>query len=93
MEDLLNILIKLVVIFTGCGFSSLLACWTAREAALIPKLILESGQKSDKGKILFTKKEKISSESGFYEIFIPGNSNNNGLRIFSSHKGMKILTK
>ncbi len=93
MEDLLNILIKLAVIFTGCGFSSLLAYWAAREAKSIPTLILESEQKFDKGKILFTKKEKVSSESGFYEIFIPGNSKNRGLRIFSCHRGMKILTK
>ncbi len=92
MESLFTLLVKLIVIFTGCGFGSLLAYWVVRETSLIPKLIFESEKRFDKGRILITKKEKVSSESGLYEIFIPGKKNKQNLKIFSSHKGMKILT-
>lgn len=92
MENLFTLLVKLTVIFTGCGFGTLLAYWIAREASLIPKLIFDSEQKFDKGRILFTKKEKVSSESGFYEIFIPEKQGKQNLKIFSSHKRMKVLT-
>ena len=92
MESFFTLLIKLTVIFTGCGFGTLLAYWTAREASLIPKLIFESEQKFDKGRVLLTKKEKVSSESGFYELFIPEKQSKQNLKIFSCHKGIKILT-
>ena len=92
MESLFALLVKLTVIFTGCGFGTLLAYWILRETSLIPKLIFDSEQKFDKGKILFTKKEKVSSESGFYEIFIPEKQSKQSLKIFSSHKGIKTLT-
>ena len=91
MESLFALLVKLTVIFTGCGFGTLLAYWILRETSLIPKLIFDSEQKFDKGRILFTKKEKVSSESGFYEIFIPEKQGEQNLKIFSSHKGMKTL--
>ena len=92
MESLFTSLIKLAVIFTGCGFGTLLACWVAREASLIPKLIFDSEQKFDRGRILLTKKEDISSKSGFYELFIPEKQGKQSLKILSSHKGIKILT-
>ena len=92
MESFFTLLIKLTVIFTGCGFGSLLAYWVVHETSLIPKLIFESEQKFDKGRILLTKKETVSSESGFYELFIPEKQNKQNLKIFSSHKGIKILT-
>ena len=92
MESLSAILIKLAVIFTGGGFAALLACWIAREASLIPKLIFESEQKFDKGKILLVKEEQVSLESGLYEMFIPEKKDKQNMKIFSSHKGMKILT-
>ena len=92
MESLFTLLVKLIVIFTGCGFGTLLAYWIARETSLIPKLIFESEQRFDKGRILLTKKEKVSSESGFYELFIPEKQSKQNLKIFSSHKGMKIFT-
>ena len=92
MESLFTLLIKLVVIFTGCGFGTLLAYWIAREMTSIPRLIFESEEKFDTGRALLTKKEKISSESGFYELFIPGNQSKQNLKILSSHKGMRTLT-
>ena len=92
MESFFTLLIKLTVIFTGCGFGTLIAYWVVRETSLIPKLIFESEQKLDKGRILLTKKEKVSSESGLYELFIPEKQSKQNLKIFSSHKGMKILT-
>ena len=92
MENLFTLLIKLIVIFTGCGFGTLLAYWVGREISLIPKLIFNSEQKFDKGKVLLTKKETVSSESGFYEIFIPEKQNNQHIKVFSSHKGMRVLT-
>ncbi len=92
MESLFTLLIKLAIIFTGCGFSSLIAYWVFREASLIPKLIFDSERKFDKGKILLTKKRKVSSESGFYELFVPEKQDKQNLKIFSSHEGMKILT-
>lgn len=91
MESLLTLSVKLVVIFTGCGFGTLLAYWTAREASMIPRLIFESEYKFDKGRILLSKKEKVSSESGLYEIFIPEKHGKQNLKVFSSHKGMKML--
>ena len=91
MESLFTLLVKLTVIFTGCGFGALFAYWIFCETSLIPKLIFDSEQKFDKGRILFTKKEKVSSESGFYEIFIPEKQGEQNLQIFSSHKGMKTL--
>ena len=84
MESLFTLLIKLTIIFTGCGFGSLLAYWIAHEASSIPKLIFESEQSFDK--------ERISYESGFYEIVIPEKQSKQNLKIFSSHKGMKRLT-
>ena len=92
MESLFTLLIKLVVIFTGCGFGSLLAYWVLRETSSIPKLIFDSEQKFDKGKILLTRKEKVSSESGLYEVFVPEKQDKQNLKIFSSQKGMKVLT-
>ena len=92
METLFTLLVKLVVIFTGCGLGTLLAYWVAREASTIPRLIFESEHKFDKGRILITQKETVSLESGFYEIFIPEKQSNQNIKIFSSHKGMKILT-
>ena len=92
MESLSTLLVKLVVIFTGCGFGALLAYWAAREASTIPGLIFESEHRFDVGRILLSKKEKVSVESGLYEIFIPGKRNNQNLKIFSSHKGIKIIT-
>ena len=92
MESLFTLLIKLTVIFTGCGFGTLLAYWVLRETSLIPKLIFDSEEKFDKGRILLTKKEQVSSESGLYEIFIPDKQEKQNLKIFSSHKGMKMFT-
>ena len=92
MESLFTLLIKLSVIFMGCGFGTLIAYWVVRETSLIPRLIFESEQKFDKGRILLTKKEKVSSESGLYQLFIPEKQGKQNLKIFSSHKGMKILT-
>ncbi len=92
MEILLALLLKLFVIFTGGGIVTLLAYWIAREISQIPKLIFESGQKFDKGRVLLTRKEKVSSESGMYEIFIPEKQSKQNIKIFSSHKGMRILT-
>lgn len=92
MESLFTLLVKLTVIFTGCGFGTLLACWIARESSLIPKLIFDSEQKFDKGRILLAKKEKVSSRSGLYELFVPEKQGKQNLKIFSSHEGMKTLT-
>ena len=92
MESLFTFLIKLVVIFTGCGFGTLLAYWVAREASTIPRLIFESEHKFDNGTVLLTKKETVSLESAFYEIFIPEKQSNQNIKTFSSHKGIKTLT-
>lgn len=92
MESFFALMIKLIVIFTGCGFGSLFAYWVLREVTLIPKLIFDSEQRFDEGRVLIIKKEKVSSESGLYEIFIPEKKNKQNLKLFSSHKGMKILT-
>jgi hypothetical protein len=92
MESLFTLLVKLTVIFTGCGFATLLSYWVLRETSLIPKLIFDSEQKFDKGRTLLTKVEKISSESALYELFVPEKEDKQNLKIFSSHKGMRILT-
>ena len=92
MENLVADLVKLAVIFIGGGFVALLAYWIAKEVSLIPRLIIESEQKYDGKKILLSNKQKISSESGIYEIFVPEKKDKQNIKIFSSHKGIKILT-
>ncbi len=92
MESLFTLLVKLAVIFTGCGIGALIAYWVAREISLIPRLIFESEQKFDRGRVLLIKKEQVSLGSGIYEIFIPEKKDKQNIKIFSSHKGMKIFT-
>ena len=77
--------VKLTVIFFGSGFVTLLALWIAKEACEIPKLIL--GLYKNR-KLKVNKENKISSTTGIYEVFFQDLKTT---KIFSSHKGMKIL--
>lgn len=89
MELFFAYLIKLIVIFLGGGISSLLAIWVAHEVSTIPVLIIDyENREKPKDKLLLSKSEKISSQSGLYEIFLPSG---NIVKLFSSHKGMKIV--
>ena len=89
MEDLLNHFLKLIIVFLGSGFTSLFAYWLAREVSTIPGLIFEYDKKKAlEHKILISNNEKISSQSGIYEVSLP---NQEAIKLFSSQKGMKKL--
>ena len=89
MEISFAFLIKLAVIFLGCGIAALVSYWVGLEASEIPRLIINFEQEKKKDQILtFDKHEKISSESGFYEISI---LDIDKIKIFSSHKEMKVV--
>lgn len=82
-------LIKLITIFIGSGLATYFAYLVAKEASKLPKLILNSKEYKDfKESLKLKKQAKISSKSGFYEVLFPDNQS---IKLFSSHKGMKIL--
>lgn len=85
MEIFFALLIKLTIIFLGSGILSLFAFWILRETSTIPKLIFNSTK--DKN-LKITKNTKVSTKSALYEIQVSGNK---PIKIFSSHKGMKLL--
>lgn len=89
MEFYFAFLIKLVVIFIGGGLTFLLAVWMAKQASTIPSLVVDFyTSRVQKENLLLSKCEKISSHSGVYEVFV---SDNPVVKLFSSHKGMKIV--
>lgn len=89
MEFYFAFLTKLLVMFIGGGLVSLLAVWMAKQASTIPSLIVDFyTSRAQKKNILITKCEKISSHSGIYEVFISGCPL---VKLFSSHKGMKVV--
>ena len=89
MEFYFAFLIKLVVIFVGGGLVFLLAVWMAKQASTIPSLVADFyTSKVQKENLLLSKCEKISSRSGIYEVFV---SESPVVKLFSSHKGMKIV--
>lgn len=89
MEILFAFLLKLTTIFVSSGILSLLAFYVANESNSIAKLILEVKPKIfNQEKVSIIKKNKLSSNCGLFEIFIPGMES---VKIFSSHKGMKIV--
>lgn len=80
---------KLITIFIGSGLATYFAYLVSKEASKLPKLILNSKQYKDFKESLKVKKQaKISSKSGFYEVLFPQDQS---IKLFSSHKGMKIL--
>lgn len=82
-------LIKLLTIFIGSGFATYFAFIVAKEVYLLIRQILNSpGFKNIKDKLNLRKTHKISSQSGFYEVLFP---HNQSMKLFSSHKGMKLL--
>ena len=84
--------IKLITIFIGSGLATYFAYLVSKEASKVPKLILNSKQYKDfkdfKESLKVKKQAKISSKSGFYEVLFPQDQS---IKLFSSHKGMKIL--
>lgn len=89
MEGCLTFFIKLTIIFVGGGLVSLLAYWVFNETSSLMQLILSSCfEKIQKGMIAVIKSEKASSHSGIYEIFLHSNKT---VKVFSSHKGMKVV--
>ena len=90
MEDLLTHLIKLTTIFIGSGCTTLFAYWVFKETSTIPKLIFDAEikKKNHAREMSILNHEKVSSRSGMYEIML---SNEQRLKLFSSHKGMKII--
>ena len=81
--------IKLLTIFLGSGFVSLLAYYVAREIIEVPKLILEH-EKYTKSlrEISISSRKRINNNSASYEIVT---KENNVLKILSSNQGMKLI--
>jgi len=91
MEILFAFLLKLTTIFIGSCLISLFALFIAREMSLIPRLILmfELDKKAFKEKSLVVQgHKKLDSESSIYEILLPSKKL---IKVFSSHKGMKVV--
>ena len=89
MEVFFAFLIKLTIIFIGGGLASLLALWVSYESSAIARLILKlefGSTKRNKLKVL--KHEKVSAQSGVYEVLVPGEQT---VKLFSSHNGMKVV--
>lgn len=92
MENLFAALLKLATIFIGSGLFFLLAFYIAREVSTIPRLIIASNSKEkslEKWKIKLGKIEKLSPDSGIYEVLLPDSK---VVKLLSSNKGMKILS-
>ena len=81
----MTFLIKLITIFLGSGFMSLFAFWLAKEISSLPGLILDCEKNKE---LKIKKKTKVSSLSGFYEIFLPEGEK---IKLLSTHKGMKVI--
>lgn len=89
MYFLFSSLIKLTTIFIGSGLIALFAFWVGKQTSTIPKLIFDLEQKKTKNqKINLKKNQKISTQSGLYEVLFPSGES---LKLFSSHKGMKLM--
>lgn len=89
MESFFTFLIKLITIFFGCGFMSLIAMWVIGETSLLVRILLKNKVDNDKRDISVIKRiEKISAMSGMYEIAL---SEGKTINLFSSHKGMKLV--
>ena len=90
MELIYAFFTKLTTIFIGSGFITYCAFLIAKEISLIPSIIFEEEKnKKLKEKLSCQRAQKISLQSGFYEVLYP---NSEPLKLFSSHKGMKILS-
>lgn len=87
MEMVLISAVKLITIFFGSGLVALFACWIANEVTLLTKNIL-SNESNEQKTINLDKVEKISAQSGLYEIFLPEGKT---IKLFSSHKGMELV--
>ena len=82
-------LIKLTTIFLCGGVVSLLAMWVATETCSAVRGLLNSGTaKVQKDKLALAKNQKVSAQTGLYEIFVPGNKT---VKVFSTHKGIRIV--
>ena len=91
MEIFFAPLVKLTTIFFGSGLLTLFAFCIAKEISLIPKFILDfeiEKKKIKDEKLTLTNYQKVSSQSGTYEVLIPGSK---PIKLFSSHEGIKIL--
>ena len=90
MEFIYAFLTKLTTIFIGSGLVTYFAFLIAKEIINLPRLIIEQEtNKNLKEKVSLNKTSKISLQSGFYEVLYP---NSSPIKLFSSHKGMKLLS-
>ncbi len=87
MEIVLISVVKLVTIFFGGGLAALFACWIANEVNSLAKNIL-SNELNEQKTLNLDKTERISAQSGLYEIFLPEGKT---IKLFSSHKGMELV--
>ena len=82
-------LIKLITIFIGSGLITYFAYLVFKETSRVTKQFLNPGQNNTLNENLtLLKSTEISSRSAFYEVLFP---NNQLVKLFSSHKGMKII--
>lgn len=89
METLFAALLKLATIFVGSGLIFLFAFYIAKEVSMIPRLIITSDLREKKKKIKLGKIEKLSPDSGIYEVLLPDSK---VVKLLSSNKGMTILS-
>ncbi len=87
MEMILISAVKLTTIFFGSGLVALFACWVGNEVNSLAKIIL-SNQLNEQKIINLDKIEKISAQSGLYEVFLPEGK---VIKLFSSHRGMELI--
>lgn len=89
MEILFTFLIKMTIIFFGGGVASLMALWAFRESnQLIKSILIQKNKRLESGKLNIIGEEKISLASGVFQVFLP---NNQIIKLFSSHQGIKRL--
>lgn len=89
METVISFLVKHFVIFIGSGIITLFAFWILREVSKVSRLFYSFISKNLKeDKLRLTKRQKISTLSGLYELTL---TNNKKIKLFSSHKAIRII--
>lgn len=89
MLDTVAQIFKILIVFFGCGFSTLVGYYAFKEIKTFIKLLEKRREEYKKiDKLQLSAQTKVSPESAFYEISL---GNKKRVKIFSSFNGVNVI--
>lgn len=89
METLISFVLKHLVIFIGSGIVTLFAYWLLKEVSTVSKVLFQFiSKKLVEGELKVTKRRKVSSLAGLYEVAL---TEGKKIKLFSTHKTIRVI--